>query len=382
MSKVNIVHKFMPTIKAAGLTFPVLFRINRVLRTGSGRIGMSTIKEIAEKTKLSVGTVSIVLNGRGDEMRISKKTQQLILEAAQGVGYVPNMSARRLRQSGGRNLPVIATFWPSDLSSDLLGRFFMGAQSSILEQEYAFEMTIQPFKRKHIHRIKEICDSGMYHGVILTGISAEDQRYLEDNPLNVPTVLFNRKSSIYSCVHVDTYEIGRKSAELFALRGHKKVGTIVPDNLVRSENNLRFKGFVESCAKYGLELEERHIQAAPMTMEGGNAAARRIVEGGGELPTAMFFPLGIMAVAALPVFHRANIKIPDAMEILTYGDHDAEKYSVPSLSTVKLPVEEMAAACIRLAMGRILDPSTKPKAVVFETPFIFRESCGGFIQEL
>ncbi|GFN33497.1 LacI family DNA-binding transcriptional regulator [Paenibacillus xylaniclasticus] len=343
---------------------------------------MSTIKEIAEKTKLSVGTVSVVLNGRGDEMRISKKTQQRILEAAQGFGYVPNMSARRLRQSGVQSLPIIATFWPSDLSSDLLGRFFMGAQSPILEQEYEFEMTIQPFKRNNIHRIKEICDSGMYHGVILTGISAEDQRFFEAHPLSVPAVLFNRYSSIYSCVHVDTYEIGRKTAELFAMRGHRKVGTIVPDHLVRSENNLRFKGFVESCARYGLELEERHIQAAPMTMEGGYSAARKIVDGGGELPTAMFFPLGTMAVAALPVFNRANIKIPDEMEILTYGDHDAEKYSVPSLSTVKLPVEEMAAACIRLAMGRVLDPSTKAKAIVFETPFIFRESCGEFIREI
>jgi DNA-binding LacI/PurR family transcriptional regulator len=344
-------------------------------------MGMSTIKEIAERTNLSIGTISIVLNGRGDEMRISKKTQQRILEAAQGVGYLPNVSARRLRQSNARNIPVIAAFWPSDLSSDLLGRFFVGAQSSILEQEPEFEMTIQPYNRKHIHRIKEICDRGIYHGAILTGISAEDQRYLEDHPLGVPTVLFNRHSSSYSCVHVDTYETGRKSAELFAERGHKRVGTIVPNHLVNAENNQRFIGFVESCRKYGLELEERHIQAAPMSMEGGNEAAKKIVEGGGELPTAMFFPLGLMAVAALPVFHRAGVHIPDKMEILTYGDHDAEKYSVPSLSTVKLPVEEMAAACIRLVMSRILDPSAAPKALVFETPFIFRESCGGFMRE-
>lgn len=341
---------------------------------------MSTIKEIAERTKLSVGTVSIVLNGRGDEMRISKKTQQRIHEAAQGIGYLPNVSARRLRQSNGRNIPVIATFWPSNLSADLLGRFFVGAQNSILEQEYEFEMTIQPYKSMQIHRIKEICDQGIYHGAILTGISSEDQRYLEENPLSVPTVLFNRKSNNYSCAYVDTYEIGRKTAELFMARGHKKVGTIVPDYLVKAENNLRFKGFVESCKKYGLELEERHIQAAPMTMEGGNVAAKKIVEGGGALPTAMFFPLGLMAVAALPEFHRAGIRIPDKMEILTYGDHDAEKYSVPSLSTVKLPVEEMAAACIRLVMDRILDPSAKPKSLAFETEFIFRESCGNFGQ--
>lgn len=343
---------------------------------------MSTIKEIAERTNLSVGTVSIVLNGRGDEMRISKKTQKRILEAAQGIGYLPNVSARRLRQSNARNIPVIATFWPSDLSSDLLGRFFIGAQSSILEQEFEFEMTIQPYKRKQIHRIKEFCDQGIYHGAILTGISAEEQRYLEDHPLSVPTVLFNRKSSSYSCAHVDTFEIGRKAAELFSVRGHKKVGTIVPDYLVKAENNLRFRGFVESCKKYGLELEERHIQAAPMTMEGGNAAAKKIVEEGDALPTAMFFPLGLMAVAALPEFHRAGIRIPDKMEILTYGDHVAEKFSVPSLSTVKLPVEEMAAACIRLVMERILDPSSKSKSLVFETPFIFRESCGGFRYEL
>ena len=347
-----------------------------------GRMSMSTIQEIAERTKLSIGTVSIVLNGRGDEMRISKRTQQRILEAARGIGYIPNVSARRLRQSNARNIPSIVTFWPSDLAPDLLGRFFLGAQSSILEQEFEFEMTIQPYKREQLHRIKEIGDQGSYHGAILTGISAQEQKYLEENPLSVPCVLFNRLSASFSCAYVDTYEIGRKTAELFAARGHKKVGTIVPDYLVHSENNLRFKGFVESCAKLGLELEERHIQAAPMTMEGGNAAARKIVEGGGDLPTAMFFPIGIMAVAALPVFHKAGIRIPERMEILSYGDHDSEKYSVPSLSTVKLPVEEMADACIRLVMGRILDPSAKPKSMVFETPFIFRESCGGFGHEL
>lgn len=343
---------------------------------------MSTIKEIAERTKLSVGTVSIVLNGRGDEMRISKKTQQRVLEAAQGLGYLPNISARRLRQSGARNMPAIATFWPSDLAPELLGRFFSGAQSPILEQEYAFEMTIHPYKRGSIDKIKEMCDRGIYHGAIITGVSAEEQRWLESNRWGLPAVLFNRESSVFSCVYVDSYEIGRKVAELFANRGHRKVGVIAPEHLVHAKNNQRFKGFVESCARYGLELEERHIQIAPMSMEGGNSAARRIVEGGGRMPTAIFFPIGIMAVAALPVFHRAGIRIPDDLEIVTYGDHEAEKYSVPSLTTVKLPVEEMAAACIRLVMGLIQDPGSKPKSVVFETPFIFRESCGGYVREL
>lgn len=341
---------------------------------------MSTIKEIAEKTNLSIGTVSLVLNGRGDAMRISKKTQQRILEAAQGIGYLPNVSARRLRHLAGRNIPVIATFWPPDLSADVLGRFIMGAQSSILEQEYEFEMSIQPYKRSAIHKIKELCDSGMFNGAILTGISTEEQRYLEENPLSVPAVLFNRRSTIYNSVHVDSYEIGRKTAELFAARGHKKVGSIVPSHLKTSAYHSRQEGFEDGCKKYGLELEKRHILVAEMTMEGGITAAWNIVESGGALPTAIFFPLSIMAAAALPVFQRAGIKIPDEMEIMTYGDYEIEKYSVPSLSAVKFPVEEMGKACIRLVMESIQGSGAQSKSIVFDTPFVFRESCGGFEQ--
>lgn len=342
---------------------------------------MSTIKHIAELTKLSVGTVSLVLNGRGDELRISKETQQRILDAAQTIGYLPNVSARRLRRFSGRNLPAIATFWPSDLAPELLGRFYVGAQSSILTQECECEMTVHSFQRHDIHRIREVCEEGIYHGAIISGMTTEEQRELEAEPLNVPMVLFNRYSEIFSCTYINSYEIGRKIAELFKLRGHRRVGTIVPHYLVQAAGDQRYRGFVESCEAYGLELDERHIITASHTMEGGNQAAHKLAASGGPLPTAMFFPLGIMAIAALPVFHRAGIRIPEQMEIMTYGNHDVEKYSVPSLSTVQLPVEEMSAACVRLVLQQIVAPKSKPTALLFETPFIFRESCGGFQSE-
>lgn len=342
---------------------------------------MSTIRVIAKLTNLSAGTVSLVLNGRGDEMRISKKTQKLILDTAKGMGYLPNLSARRLRQAHNINLPTIVIFWPTDLSADLLGRFFIGAQHHILEQEFDFELTIHPYNRAQISKIREVCNRGIYHAAILTGLSSDEQHYLEENPLSIPTILFNRASSLYHCVYVDSYSIGKKTAELFFARGHKKVGTIITDYLVKNDNNLRFKGFQETCHNLGLELQDKHIQVAPTTMEGGNIAAMKLIESG-ELPTAIFFPLGLMAIAALPQFKQSGIHIPNDIEILTYGDNEAEKYSVPSLSTVKLPVEEMSTACVRLALNIIHDPSLHNKSLVFETPFIFRESCGGFEHEL
>ena len=53
------------------------------------------IKELAEALGLSQGTISIVLNGRGDEMRISKATQKKVLEGAKEMGYEPTVRSRR-----------------------------------------------------------------------------------------------------------------------------------------------------------------------------------------------------------------------------------------------------------------------------------------------
>ena len=58
------------------------------------------IKQIAEQLGLSQSTVSIVLNGRGDKMRISKSTQERVLVAAKDMNYQPNIYARRLRRAG------------------------------------------------------------------------------------------------------------------------------------------------------------------------------------------------------------------------------------------------------------------------------------------
>lgn len=343
---------------------------------------MSTIKEIARATNLSVGTVSLVLNGRGDELRISKKTQERVLETAKRLGYSPNVSARRLRQARSGAVPVIAAFWPTDLAPDILGRFFSGAQSSLLQQEKEFEMMIQPYRRSQIHKMRKLCEAGIFNGAILTGISEEDQKYLEEHPLGIPAVLFNRESRVYANVHVDNYEIGRKTAELFASRGHRRVGLIMPDYGEKTRSSLRNQGFIESCERYGLTLEPGHIQSGPLTLEGGNTAARRMLELGGEPPTAVFCSISMMAVAALPVFHQAGIRIPDLMEIVTYGDHEIERYTYPSLSTIKLPVEEMAQACIRLVMDNIRGVRREPVSLVYETPFVFRESCGGYVKEL
>ena len=74
--------------------------------------GKSILKQIAEEAKVSVSTVSIVLNGRGDEMRISPATQARVRECAKRADYTPNVYARKLRKSGEGGRRVLEHGFP------------------------------------------------------------------------------------------------------------------------------------------------------------------------------------------------------------------------------------------------------------------------------
>ena len=79
------------------------------------------IKEIAEKVGVSQSTVSVVLGGRGDRIRISKETQKKVWDAARELNYRPNIYARRLRQAEEEVPYVLAIFWIR-LPTSLVGR--------------------------------------------------------------------------------------------------------------------------------------------------------------------------------------------------------------------------------------------------------------------
>lgn len=82
---------------------------------------VSTIKDIAKAAGVSIATVSIVLNGKGRERKISQETQQRIYKIAQDLNYVPNQSAKKLRSAKKTAMPLpstgqrtsVSTTWPA-----------------------------------------------------------------------------------------------------------------------------------------------------------------------------------------------------------------------------------------------------------------------------
>ena len=340
----------------------------------------SNIKTIAERLNLSPGTVSIVLNGRGDEMRIAKKTQKRILEESRLLGYQPNIYARRLRQKAtGNSTTVIGVLWPSLWASELLVRFFDGIRQTILEDGADIEVVYKPYHYSEIQKVGEVFKTNPFNGLIVVGASDSDVEYVKTETCSMPIVFFCRQNEKYSSVGIDDYSTGNKVAELFYARGHKNVALVESDLLVR-QRSLRSAGFVDGCQRYGINLSPSNRIKESSTDDGGFHAAHKLLKSD-NFPTAVFCSLGTMSYNAYPVLKEKGIKIPEDIEIMSFGDSATSQLLRPSLSVIDLPVQEIVKKCVHLIVDLISGRIRQNATIYEETYFIFRESCGGFPKE-
>jgi LacI family transcriptional regulator len=333
---------------------------------------MATIREIAEKAGVSSGTVSFILNGKASEMRISEATQKRVLKVARELGYLPSISARRLRNNDDSMIPVITILWTLDARASLISRFLQGIQTKSLYKDGQYELLIQPYENGKINEVESLHTGTRFNGAIVANASFEDLKYLESVDLKVPLVLYQRYSEKYSTVNVDSLVSGIEVAQFLEEKGHKKVGIVIPE-ISSQAVDLRYKGFLDTVEESG--MVNTHILKGAFTEKGGYQVIRSMLEGSDELPNALFFLSDPMAMGALAACHENGIRVPEDLEIIGHDNDEQTAYSVPSLTTVHLPVEEMAVECINQLMKIINHEVETPENIRFRTNIVKRNSC-------
>lgn len=332
---------------------------------------MATIREIAEKAGVSVGTVSFILNGKAEKMRISAATQKRVLEVAKNLGYLPSISARRLRNSEEKQTPIITILWTIDARASLMSRFLQGIQKKSSFKDGMFELLIQPYENGKLNEVESLQTGTRFNGAIIANASEEDLKYLEKTNLKVPIVLYQRYSRRYSTVNVDSKLTGREVAEHLFEKGHKKVGIVVP-TISSQAVDYRLEGFLSAVKDLG--MENLYILRDNFTEEGGYSVVKSLVKEAKELPTALFFLSDPMAVGAILACHELGVRIPEELEIIGHDNDDQTAYTFPPLTTVHLPVEEMAVASVNQLLDIINHRLTTPVSLQFRSELVIRKT--------
>lgn len=344
-----------------------------------------SIRRLAEELNLSSATVSLVLNGRAENVRISPETQRIVREKAEQLGYTPRpgRTAQRKSSCSGR-IPKFCILFPvfdyKDDVEDAAGiqriykTFLQLQQSSTLR----FDFVTKPYLSEKIADIMEYISGDCYDGLFFTGLCDADLAYLERQQLNVPIVLFNRNSNRFNSVGVDEYTSGQIAAEHFYKKGHNAVGVVLP-NLVSQNYSLKKSGFVDYFLKQGVPRQNICVSYGSRDRSGGLSATQKVLQHVPH-PTAIFCIDDAMVTGMYYAIGEAGLNIPKDVEVVASGNHEWTSNLIPSVTSIAPPIRECVLDCVTLLLKAFTEKDSKKEDALPHSQYqhtvhlVYRES--------
>ncbi|SFU32972.1 LacI family DNA-binding transcriptional regulator [Alicyclobacillus macrosporangiidus] len=330
-----------------------------------------TIRDVAKAANVSVATASLVLNQKAGSVQISVRTRERVLQAAQEVGYVPNMAARRLRGNAGRTV-TIAVLWPVDTRVGLIGRILTGIQEHIRTiSEPRVELMVETYESGRLRDVRGLVEASTFNGAILANTTREDDAYIHSLDPAVPVVLFHRHSQKYPYVTADNFGAGCEMARQLTAHGHEQLTVLVPDVSSQAIQD-RVHGIVHFL--HSAPDAPRHsLIYCPFHEVGGYEAVMQLVQSGLR-PTALLCLSDQVAMGALCALNTCGMKVPEHCEVIGFDNQEFTQFTVPSLSTVDLPVETMAAQAADMLLQKILHPSQELMSIEHPLRIVHRDT--------
>ncbi len=337
---------------------------------------MSTLKEVATLSGYAVSTVSVVLGGKAAARGIPEETQRKIQEAAAELNYRPNISARALRDHNNAGMFLVALFWSYDFYAPFMTRFFNGIRNNLSANgsERNIKFVINFYERDKLSEEPGLKSQSYYHAAIVCNASAADMEYLDNSTLPIPVVICNRPSRRHDSILVNEFSFGEIPVKVFSSHEkHSSQVVIFPQAYAGMK--VRQSLFNETSARYHVNFLNSII--CDNTIPAGYDAAQRILQQE-TLPETIFCASDYIATGVIRGLYENNVSVPGDVEIIAAGngDPDYDNYSIPSLSVVSYPMEDMASRCLDRLLELLASPRKQAKQEFIDLEYIPRESCG------
>lgn len=335
---------------------------------------MVTIKDIACEAGVSHPTVSLVLNGKAKQSRISDEVARRICETAKRLGYARNELARSMVT--GRN-EVIA-FVAADMGLiEYTGRIQNGILSEVSAHNYSLKL-YRLDKNNQIETTKALIAQRV-SGVIFHCARHEDfadvRKELEQ--VNIPVAIVNLSNNGKTGfgVTTDDYQGAFDAIKYLTELGHRKITHITYDNNSEYVVNRR-NGYLDGMKKYSDEKPLiLHIPEFAGIAEESSWHKNSLKEITSQGVTAIFCAQDTLAMKVFGAAYSLNIRIPEELSIIGFGDMNMGAYAPVPLTSIAQPFEEMG----RLAALKIIEHKEKSLDMKLETKLVLRESTSKII---
>lgn len=218
-----------------------------------------------------------------------------------------------------------------------------------------------------------------YDGMLIIAPRRESKdKLLDFKKSGVPFVVVDAgfEGDDFNCVRGDNMDCTVSAIDYLVSLGHKRIAYISGKlNYINAIERL--KGFQAGIRRHGLEYRKEHISTPLPTEEfhdiGRRAAAEFLTAR--KAPTAIItYNLDIL-LDAIKVLKSRNIRIPEDMSIIAFGDPQIAAYNDPPITVIKRPLKEMCAKALEILMKQVSGSSTKPVQVTVKRELVVAKSC-------
>ena len=299
---------------------------------------VATIKDVATKSGVGIGTVSRVLN---NSPQISEKTRKKVLAAIKELHYVPNIAGKRLSQKRSNVIAVIVPVIDHPFFSKLIAGLELAADKR------GYSLLVASSQHR-IEKEKEVLNRlrrNEADGALFVTHYEHQKEELEN--LAIVTIDRHLDENI-PVVTTDNYEASKKAVKYLISKGSHKIAFLGTKPNQASEVFLREKGYLDA-------IKENHMEPIVINevIEHGQEEklARKLLDNYQDLD-GVFVSGCILANVLENEALRRNIKIPDELQIVSY-DGEFTNNNHAHMTTLEQPLDEMAEKCVELIIKKI-----------------------------
>lgn len=321
------------------------------------RRGLVTMRDVARATGFSPATVSIVLNDAPLARYIASGTKKKIEETAKRLGYRPNAMARFLRSKRSQSIGVMLT----DVTDPFCTPILRGIENALYPLAYLPIFADAHNQRERFERYLEMLLERHVDGlIVVANWLLVDIHVLADlNKAEVPTVTIGWEipGNRVSFAMVDNEAGGRMALEHLHQLGHRRIAVILgPKRLIDSAP--RWRGIQKFAQSVKLEIDPSLVTRLPdvfdanASFELGYRLTEELLQKKKKFTALLAFD-DLTALGAIRALAKAGIGVPEQCSVIGFDDVAIAGLSVPSLTTVRQPLETMGGAAVNIVMEAI-----------------------------
>ena len=333
---------------------------------------MASITDVARLAGVSAATASRVVSSA--RYAVSPATRERVLEAARALDYVPNALARGLQKS---YIPVVGVI-VHDITDPYFSEVVRGIEDAASAGGFlVITCSSDRLPERELSYVR-LLRSMRAGALVFAGSGLDDHEFNEEMRRHVAAMRAYGAAVVHLSPHAmgepevgvdNATGIAEMAAALVKL-GHKQIAFLAGPPSLHVARHRR-DGYLRGLVGAGIPFDERLAIDTGFNREAGARGVDTLLAGDATF-TAIFAANDLLALGAMQRLAEFGIRVPDEVSVAGFDDIQTAALVAPSLSTVRLPLQEIGRLGFEFA-ERLL-AGDRPTRRILATELVMRDS--------